>query len=102
MEPSMDRLTELARRLLRQGGQTILGITGPPGAGKSTIAAAIERLVPLVVTEGNYLLMDDGAWAEVRPFSTSTSISRTRSASTVSRRGINVMDGPRARRWAGR
>jgi pantothenate kinase len=144
MEPSMDRLTELARRLLRQGGRAILGITGPPGAGKSTIAAAIvdvigadarlvgmdgfhlahaelirlgrvdrkgapdtfdvlgytallrrfrddteavvyaprferaiedpiagavavERQVPLVVTEGNYLLMDDGAWAEVRP-----------------------------------
>jgi pantothenate kinase len=122
MEPSMDRLTELARRLLRKGGRTIIGITGPPGAGKSTIAAAIvgavgadarpegctgylrhagvhgiatetprrhrgrrlcatirardrgshsravaiERHVPLVVTEGNYLLVDDGAWAEVR------------------------------------
>ncbi|MGH8838320.1 MAG: nucleoside/nucleotide kinase family protein [Jiangellaceae bacterium] len=143
MEPSMDHLTEIARRLLRKGGRTILGITGPPGAGKSTIAAAIvdavgaearlvgmdgfhlahaelirlgrfdrkgapdtfdalgytallrrlrddteavvyaprferaiedpiagavaiEFHVPLVVTEGNYLLVGDGAWAEVR------------------------------------
>jgi pantothenate kinase-related protein Tda10 len=40
----MDRLTELARRLLRKGGRTILGITGPPGAGKSTIAAIVDAV----------------------------------------------------------
>jgi pantothenate kinase len=45
MEPSTDHLTELTRRLLRKGGRTILGITGPPGAGKSTIAAAIVDAV---------------------------------------------------------
>ena len=27
----------------------------------------VPRSVPLVVTEGNYLLLGDGAWAAVRP-----------------------------------
>jgi pantothenate kinase len=27
----------------------------------------VPRAVPLVVTEGNYLLLDDGDWAGVRP-----------------------------------
>ncbi len=30
-------------------------------------AIAIHRDVPLVVTEGNYLLVDQGSWASVRP-----------------------------------
>ena len=30
-------------------------------------AIAVPRAVPLVVTEGNYLLVDDGDWARVRP-----------------------------------
>lgn len=30
-------------------------------------AIAVEATVPLVVTEGNYLLLDQGPWAEVRP-----------------------------------
>jgi pantothenate kinase len=30
-------------------------------------AVAVPREVPLVVTEGNYLLVDDGPWREVRP-----------------------------------
>ena len=30
-------------------------------------AVAVPRDVPLVITEGNYLLVDDGPWAEVRP-----------------------------------
>jgi pantothenate kinase len=30
-------------------------------------AIAVPASVPLVVTEGNYLLLDDGAWAAVRP-----------------------------------
>jgi pantothenate kinase len=30
-------------------------------------AVAVPRDVPLIVTEGNYLLVDDGPWREVRP-----------------------------------
>ncbi len=144
MTPSINDLTAMARQLARTGQRKILGITGPPGAGKSTLADAIieamgddarlvgmdgfhlaqrelarlgrqerkgapdtfdaagyvsllrrlsqnteavvyapwfdrsieepiacavpiEREVPLVVTEGNYLLVDDGDWAQVRP-----------------------------------
>jgi len=29
-------------------------------------AVAVPRAVPLVITEGNYLLVDDGAWGQVR------------------------------------
>ena len=157
----MDRLTELARRLLRKGGRTIIGITGPPGAGKSTIAAAIvgavgadarpegctgylrhagvhgiatetprrhrgrrlcatirardrgshsravaiERHVPLVVTEGNYLLVDDGAWAEVRHLLDAcwyVDLPEKIRQRRLTARHDRAMDGPRARRWAGR
>jgi pantothenate kinase len=143
MNPSLDDLTATARRLAGRGHRAILGITGAPGAGKSTLARGIvealgdrarlvgmdgfhlaqqelgrlgrqdrkgapdtfdadgyvallqrlrkntepvvyaprfdraieepiacavpvDRDVPLVVTEGNYLLVDDGAWAQVR------------------------------------
>jgi pantothenate kinase len=134
---------ERARALAARGRRTILGIAGPPGGGKSTLAEAIAddlgdrarlvgmdgfhlaqaelvrlgrqdrkgaldtfdgagyvallrrlrdaaedvvyapefrreieepinaavavpRTVPLVITEGNYLLVDEGPWAEVR------------------------------------
>lgn len=33
-------------------------------------AIAVPAEVPLVITEGNYLLMDDGPWAAVRPLLT--------------------------------
>jgi pantothenate kinase len=144
-EMSLDEAVERASRLVAAGGRRVLGIAGPPGAGKSTVSAALvaalpagravvvpmdgyhlaqaelERLgrarrkgapdtfdvaglvallgrvragdggtvwaplfrreieepianavpvepdVPLVVVEGNYLLMTDGPWAGVRP-----------------------------------
>jgi pantothenate kinase len=136
-------LVARARALIARGGRTILGIAGPPGGGKSTVARevvaelgeqarlvpmdgfhlaqaelvrlgrrdrmgapdtfdaagyaallarlrgdepvvyapefrreieepiagaiAVPRTIPLVVTEGNYLLLGDGEWARVRP-----------------------------------
>ena len=30
-------------------------------------AVAVPRPIPLVITEGNYLLVDDGDWSQVRP-----------------------------------
>jgi pantothenate kinase len=41
MEPSEAALIERAGRLARAGGRRVLGITGPPGAGKSTLAARL-------------------------------------------------------------
>jgi len=141
-EPSLDSLVRRARSLVSAGERRVLGIAGQPGAGKSTLAAAVvdavgpdacyvpmdgfhlanaelERLgrrgrkgapdtfdaagyvamlhrlrdrrdeivyapvlrretdepvagaiavprrTPLIVTEGNYLLLDEGPWAEV-------------------------------------
>ncbi|HWK27629.1 MAG TPA: nucleoside/nucleotide kinase family protein [Solirubrobacter sp.] len=50
----MDALVARARALARDGGRNILGIAGPPGGGKSTVARAIvaelgerARLVPM-------------------------------------------------------
>jgi pantothenate kinase len=140
---SADEAIERARALAARGGRTLLGITGPPGGGKSTLAqaiaddlgdrarlvgmdgfhlaqaelarlgrqdrkgaldtfdgagyvallrrlrdatgdvvyapefrreieepinaaVAIPRDVPLVITEGNYLLVDEGPWAQAR------------------------------------
>lgn len=43
-------LAEAARALLPGGGRRLLGLVGPPGAGKSTVAAALrEQLGPLAV-----------------------------------------------------
>lgn len=140
----VDQLIEAARRLIVPGERRILGITGAPGAGKSTLAqiltealgdqaaligldgfhlkdTELHRLgrharkgaadtfdaagyvnllrrlrkqtdavvyapmfdrtleesigsaipvtpdVPLIITEGNYLLVDDGEWSGIRP-----------------------------------
>jgi pantothenate kinase len=140
---STEDALERARRLASSGRRALLGITGPPGGGKSTIAhavadalgdqarlvgmdgfhlaqaelvrlgradrkgaldtfdgagyvallrrlrdatedvvyapefrreieepintaVAVPREVPLVITEGNYLLVDEGPWAQVR------------------------------------
>ncbi len=41
MEPSAPELIERARRLASAGGRRILGIAGPPAAGKSTLAALV-------------------------------------------------------------
>jgi pantothenate kinase len=141
--PSLSELVLLARAMAVPGTRRLLGVTGPPGAGKTTLALAIcaalgdaaafvpmdgfhrsneelvrmglrdrkgapatfdgagyvallrrlrdahepvvlapefdrvadavvpdairvPRGVPLVVTEGNYLLLDDGPWAAIR------------------------------------
>ena len=46
MEPALlDELADRASHLLRDGHRALLGITGAPGAGKTTLAAAlVERL----------------------------------------------------------
>jgi pantothenate kinase len=43
MEPSEAALVERARRLADAGGRRVLGIAGPPGAGKSTLAARVVQ-----------------------------------------------------------
>ncbi|HUG22351.1 nucleoside/nucleotide kinase family protein [Piscinibacter sp.] len=147
MKPTVSPSTlDRIRALIARGPRTILGLAGPPGGGKSTLAAvlheafarhtvvvpmdgfhlanaelkrlgrdgrkgspdtfdaagyaallhrltnprpgeviyapafrreieepiagaiAVEAQVPLVITEGNYLLLDSGPWAAVRPF----------------------------------
>jgi pantothenate kinase len=144
LEAGLAGLVQRARGLIRPGQRTLLGITGAPGAGKSTLVAAMEkelggaavavgmdgfhfaqvelerlersarkgapdtfdswgyaallrrlhandepvvyaplfrrdleeavgssvpvsRGVPLVITEGNYLLLNDPGWTHVRP-----------------------------------
>ncbi len=61
LRPSFDQLVERARRLVAAAaadsarGRRILGLTGPPGAGKSTLAQAI---VGALAGEAEYLPMD--------------------------------------------
>lgn len=51
-----------------EGRPLLIGITGAPGAGKSTAAALLaEGLPESVMVEGNYLLLDSGGWEVVRP-----------------------------------
>jgi pantothenate kinase len=44
--PTFDELVARAAALAAGTGRTILGITGPPGAGKSTLAAALRARLP--------------------------------------------------------
>jgi pantothenate kinase len=180
LEPTIDVLVERARGLRGGPGRPILGITGAPGAGKSTLATAVvdalspgavlvpmdgfhlsndelertgrrewkgapdtfdvegyvallERLrrpqrepvyaprfdrhleesvagsirvgpaVPLVVTEGNYLLLDEGPWARVKPLLDEVWFVDVSDATRVARLvGRHVEHGkglPEAREW---
>lgn len=46
---SMDELVQRARRLVESGRRTLLGLVGAPGAGKSTVSAAlVQALGPAV------------------------------------------------------
>jgi pantothenate kinase len=57
MEPSEAALVERAGRLVGGGGRRVLGITGPPGAGKSTLA---ERVVAALGADLARLVGMDG------------------------------------------
>ena len=54
-DPDLESLVRRAATLARRPGRAILGITGPPGAGKSTLA---ERLVTELAGDAAYLPMD--------------------------------------------
>jgi pantothenate kinase len=57
MEPSEAALVDRAGRLAAAGGRRVLGITGPPGAGKSTLA---ERVVAALGPDVARLVGMDG------------------------------------------
>ncbi|NYD43436.1 nucleoside/nucleotide kinase family protein [Nocardioides panaciterrulae] len=58
----------LLRRLRAGGADTVYAPAYYRGLEEAIAAAvAVPPDVPLVVTEGNYLLLDEGAWAGVRP-----------------------------------
>lgn len=66
--PSLDALVDRAADLLARPGRVVLGITGPPGAGKSTLTAAllpalVSRLGPDAVA---HLPMDGFHLADVQ------------------------------------
>jgi pantothenate kinase len=60
---STAELTERARALIRPDRRVLLGITGAPGAGKSTLAAALERelggLAAVVGMDGFHLAQEE-------------------------------------------
>ncbi len=57
MRDDLDALVERARALAAKGGRRVLGITGPPAAGKSTLAAALAAATgaPLVGMDGFHI-----------------------------------------------
>jgi pantothenate kinase len=59
--PTLTELSDRASRLVAAGGRRVLGITGAPGAGKSTLAAALgnELHVPVVSLDGFHLSNDE-------------------------------------------
>jgi pantothenate kinase len=57
----------LLRRLRQSGGDAVYAPTFRRDLEEAIVGAIrVDPDVPLVVTEGNYLLVDDGPWAEVR------------------------------------
>jgi pantothenate kinase len=59
--PTLTELSDRASRLVAAGGRCLLGITGAPGAGKSTLAAALgaELGAPVVSLDGFHLSNDE-------------------------------------------
>jgi len=45
-QSSLDEAVERVRRLAADGRRHLLGVTGPPGAGKSTVCAALAAALP--------------------------------------------------------
>jgi len=45
-EVDLDEAVERVRRMVSAGARRVLGITGPPGAGKSTVSAALVTALP--------------------------------------------------------
>ena len=61
--PSLSELVRRAGRLGESGGRRLLGITGPPGAGKTTLAAALAGALDAVIVPMDGFHLDN---AELR------------------------------------
>jgi pantothenate kinase len=56
--PELAELAARARHLVAPGGRCILGVTGPPGAGKSSLAAALAARVGAKQVRAEVVSMD--------------------------------------------